>query len=54
MNVSISRLAHVGSLLAFGAAAFGNTVFGNSGLELVAAGLALYVGGDIAEGVLSD
>lgn len=54
MNVSISRLSHVASLIAFAAAAFGNTVFGNGGLELVAAGLALYVGGDIAETVLSD
>lgn len=53
MQISVSRLANVGALLAFGAAAFGNVVFGVSGLELVAAGLGLHAGGDLLEDILS-
>lgn len=54
MHISISKLAHVGSLVAFVAAVFGNTVFGHAGLELVSAGLALHVGGELLEDVLAD
>lgn len=51
-GISISKLANVASVVALAAAAFGNTVFGLSGLELVAAGLALHSGGDLLEDVL--
>lgn len=51
--VSISKLANLAAVLALAAAAFGNTVFGVSGLELVASGLALHVGGDVLESVLN-
>lgn len=54
MNISIARLASVGSLVALVAAAFGNTVIGLEGLELVAAGLALHVGGDTLEALVSE
>jgi uncharacterized membrane protein len=54
MHVSVSKLFHVASLVAFIAAIFGNTVFGHSGIELVAAGLAFHAGADLAEDVLSD
>ena len=53
VSVSIAKLAHVGSLVAFVAAALGNTVFGYSGLELIGGGLALYAGGDLLEDILS-
>lgn len=53
MQISVSRLANVAALLAFGAAAFGNVVLGLSGLELVAAGLGLHAGGDLLEDILS-
>lgn len=53
MQISVSRLANVAALLAFGAAAFGNVVFGLQGLELVAAGLGLHAGGDLLEDILS-
>lgn len=52
-SISVSKLANVASLLAFVAAALGNTVFGYSGLELVAGGLALHAGADVLESVLS-
>lgn len=52
-GISISKLAHVGSLVAFVAAGLGNVVFGHGGLELVSFGLALHVGGELAESVLS-
>ncbi len=52
-SLSIKKLAHVGSVVALVAAALGNTVFGYSGLELVAGGLALHVGGDLLEDVIS-
>lgn len=51
--MSISKLFHVGALVAFGAALFGNTVFGHAGTELLAGGLFLYASGDLAEDVLS-
>lgn len=51
--MNIGKLFHVASLVAFAAAAIGNTLFGHSGLELVAGGLFLYAGGDLAEDVLS-
>lgn len=54
MNVSVGKLFKVASLVAFGAAALGNVLFGHSGVELVSGGLFLYVGGDIAEEVLAD
>lgn len=54
MGVSVSKLAQVASLFAFGAAIFGNVLFGHAGLELVSAGLFLHVGGDLIEDVLSD
>lgn len=54
MNISVSRLASVASLVALVAAAFGNSVIGLEGLELVAAGLALHVGGDTIDSLLSD
>lgn len=54
MGVSVSKLAQVASLFAFGAALFGNVLFGHGGLELVSAGLFLHVGGDLIEDVLSD
>lgn len=54
VSVSISKLFHVASLVAFGAAAIGSTLFGHGGLELVAGGLFLYASGDLAEDVLSD
>lgn len=54
MNVSVSKLFHVAALFAFGAAFFDSVVFGHSGLELVAGGLFLYAGGDLAEDVLED
>lgn len=53
VSVSVSKIASLGALLAFGAAAFGNAVFGLSGLELVAAGLGLHAGGGLLEDVLS-
>lgn len=52
MNVSVSKAFKVASLVAFVAAAFGNTVLGHSGLELVAAGLALNSGAGVAKKVL--
>lgn len=52
-TLSISKLVNVASFLTFVAAALGNTVFGYSGLELVAGGLALHAGADIIENVLS-
>lgn len=52
-GVSISKVAHAASLVAFVAAAIGSTLFGHTGLELVAGGLALYAGGDLLEDVLS-
>lgn len=54
MNVSVSKLFHVASLVAFGAATISATLFGHGGVELVAAGLFLYAGGDVAEEVLGD
>lgn len=54
MNVSVSKVFHVASLVAFGAAAIDAVLFGHGGVELVSAGLFLYVGGDVAEEVLSD
>ena len=51
---SVSKLASVASLVALAAAAFGNSVIGLEGLELVAAGLALHVGGETIEGLLAD
>lgn len=54
MNASVSKLAHISALVALVAAALGNTLFGHSGLELVSAGLALHVGGDLLEDVLSE
>lgn len=53
ISVSVSKVANLGALLAFGAAAFGNAVFGLSGLELVAAGLGLHAGAGLLEDVLS-
>lgn len=53
MGVSISRLFHVASLVAFGGAVLGSTLFGHGGLELVSAGLFLHVGADLAEDVLA-
>lgn len=50
--MSISKLFHVAAIGAFVAAAIGSTVFGHSDLELVAAGLALYTGAELAEDVL--
>lgn len=52
-SVSVSKLVNLGSLVAFVAAALGNTLFGYSGLELVAGGLALHVGADVIDSVLS-
>lgn len=52
-NMNIHKLASVGSLLAFAAAALGHAVFGYSGLELVAGGLFLHAGADLIEDVLS-
>lgn len=52
--MNFSRLASVASLVALAAAAFGNTVIGLEGIELVAAGLALHVGGDTLDALLSD
>lgn len=52
VNVSVSRLFHVASLIAFGAGFLGATLFGHAGLELVSGGLFLYAAGDVAEGVL--
>lgn len=54
MNISVARLASVASLVALIAAAFGNSVIGVEGLELVAAGLALHVGGDTLDALLSE
>lgn len=51
--MNIHKLANVGSLLAFAAAALGHAVFGYSGLELVAGGLFLHAGADLIEDVLS-
>ena len=52
-HISVKKLAHLGSIVALVAAALGNTVFGYSGLELVAGGLALHVGGDLLNDVVS-
>ena len=52
--VSVSKLASLAALVAFIAAAFGNTVVGLEGLELVAAGLGLHTGADILDSLLSD
>jgi hypothetical protein len=52
--MSISKLFHVASIVAFVAGAISGTVFGHSGLELVSAGLGLYVSGDLAEDILSN
>jgi len=52
--IMVHKLFYVASLVAFGAAVLGDTVFGHSGLELVSAGLFLYVGADLAEEVLSE
>lgn len=52
-GLSISKLAHVSSLVALVAAGLGNVIFGHGGLELVSFGLALHVGGDLLEDVLS-
>ena len=52
MKVSVSKALKVASLVAFVAAAFGNTVLGHSGLELVAAGLALHTGAGTVKKVL--
>lgn len=54
MNVSVSKLFKVASLVAFGAAAINATLFSHSGVELLGAGLFLFAGGDIAEDVLAD
>lgn len=54
MNVSVSKVFQVASLIAFGAAAIGSVLFGHGGIELVSAGLFLHVGGDLAEDVLAD
>lgn len=51
--MNIAKLFHVASIVTFVAAAIGSTVFGHSDLELVAAGLALYVGADVADDLLS-
>lgn len=50
--MSISKLFHVASLFLFGAAFLDATVFGHAGGELLAGGLFLYAGGDLAEDVL--
>lgn len=52
-SVSIKKLAHVASLVALVGGVLGSTIFGHSGLELVSAGLALHVGGDLLDDVLS-
>ena len=51
-SLSISKLVNVASFISLVAAALGNTVFGYSGLELVAGGLALHVGSEVIENVL--
>lgn len=50
MNVSVSRLAHVLAVVVFIIATVGGTI---SDWNLVALGLALYVGGDVAEDLLA-
>lgn len=52
--MNVGRLASVASLVALVAAAFGNEVIGLEGIELVAAGLALHVGGDTLDALLSE
>lgn len=54
MHISISKLAHVASIVFFGVAAFGGALFGHAGLELVGAGLALFAGGDLLEDIVSE
>lgn len=51
--MSISKLFHVAALFMFGAGFLSSTVFGHAGTELLAGGLFLYAGGDLAEDVLS-
>lgn len=51
--MNYGKLFHLGALVAFGAAFLGSTLFGHSGGELVAGGLFLYAGGDLAEDLLS-
>lgn len=53
MSVSVSKLFHVASLVAFGAATLGSVLFGHGGVELLGAGLFLYASGDLAEDVLA-
>lgn len=50
--MNIKRVFEVASLVAFGAAFLGSTLFGHGGIELIASGLFLYVGGDLASEVL--
>jgi hypothetical protein len=50
MNVSIAKLAHVLAIVVFIIAAVGGSI---SDWNLVPVGLALYVGGDLAEDLLS-
>lgn len=52
-SFSVSKLVNLGSFVALLAAALGNTLFGYSGVELVAGGLALHVGADVIDNVLS-
>lgn len=51
--MNISRFVSVGSLVGLVVAALGHTLFGYSGLELVAGSLALHYGADLIEDVLS-
>lgn len=50
MNVSVSKLAHVLSIVVFIVAALGGSI---SDYNLVPLGLSLYVGGDLAEALLA-
>lgn len=52
-QMNFGKLANVGALVALAAAALGHTLFGYSGLELVAGGLFLSAGADLIEDVLS-
>lgn len=51
MNVSVSKLANLLAIIVFIVAAVNGSV---SDLALVPLGLALHVGGDLAEDVLAD
>lgn len=52
--LSIAKVANVAAIVSFIAATISATLFGHAGVELVAAGLALHVGGDLLESAVTE